>query len=290
ADFNQEGVMGLLEAYYEPQIGKYVPERRLDIEARSMPFLRSRFTTFQAYADAGIEDILGDWLPKSQMLEANCLESVVLMNRGGSFELRPLPFEAQLAPCFAVIVADYDGDGAEDVFLSQNFFALEPETSRYDAGRGLWLKGDGRGQLRSVPGPESGVLVYGEQRGAAVADFDGDGRVDLVVTQNAADTRLFRNVKAKPGLRVRLKGPAGNPSGIGAQLRLKHGAQMGPLREVHAGSGYWSQDSAVQVLGGVADADQLWVRWPGGKSFTVDLPRGATEIQVGLDGQVARIK
>src|SRR5207302_2726615 len=132
----------------------------------------------------------------------------------------------------------------------------------YDAGRGLWLKGDGHGGLRAVPGTESGVLVYGEQRGAAVADFDGDGRVDLVVTQNAAETRLFKNVRGKPGLRVRLKGPPGNPWGIGAQLRLKFGDRLGPVREIHGGSGYWSVDSPLAVLGYAEPPTQLWVRWP----------------------------
>jgi hypothetical protein len=99
-----------------------------------------------------------------------------------------------------------------------------------------------------VAGPESGVTVYGEQRGAALADYDGDGRVDLAVTQNGAETKLFRNEGAIPGLRVRLRGPLGNPSGIGAVLRLVFGQRMGPAREIHAGSGYWSQDSVVQVL------------------------------------------
>jgi hypothetical protein len=133
-------------------------------------------------------------------------------------------------------------------------------------------------------------MVYGEQRGAAVADFDGDGRVDLAVTQNAAQTRLFRNVRAKPGLRVRLKGPPGNPSGIGAQLRLKRGEHYGPMREVHGGGGYWSQDSPVQILAGADAPSQLWVRWPGGKSLVVDVPAGSAEVQVGIDGNISRVK
>ncbi len=289
-DFDQSGTLALIESYLEPEMGKYVPERRLDVTARAMPFLRARFSTYQAYADAGVEEVLGEVLSKAHSLEANWLESTVFLNRGGSLEAHAMPAEAQFAPAFAVVVADYDGDGNEDIFLSQNFFAVEPETSRYDAGRGLWLKGDGHGGLRAVPGPESGIMVYGEQRGAAVADFDGDGRVDLVVTQNAAETRLFKNLKAKPGLRVRLKGPAGNPWGIGAQIRLKHGDRLGPVREVHGGGGYWSQDSPVQVLAGAEPPAQLWVRWPGGKSFTVDVPAGAAEIQVGIDGTVTASK
>ena len=69
--------------------------------------------------------------------------------------------------------------------------------------------GTARGASEPVPGQESGIKVYGEQRGAALCDYDHDGRMDLVVTQNGDQTRLFHNVGAKPGLRVRLVGPAG---------------------------------------------------------------------------------
>jgi hypothetical protein len=114
--------------------------------------------------------------------------------------------------------------------------------------------------------------------------------VDLVVTQNAAQTRLFRNVGGKPGLRVRLKGPPGNPFGYGAQMRVKSGDHFGPVREVHGGGGYWSQDSPIQVLTGGEGALQIWVRWPGGKTSTVDVPAGAAEVQIGIDGQVTRVR
>jgi len=289
-DFTDEGVHAVMESYFEQEMKQYVPARRLESMARAMPFLRGRFETHQAFANVGVDEILRDHKSKVQHLEANWLETTVLLNRGDTFEVQALPMDAQLSPAFAPVVADYDGDGHEDVFLSQNFFAEDKETSRSDAGRGLWLRGDGQGGLRPVPGPESGVMVYGEQRAAAVADFDQDGRVDLVVTQNAAETRLFRNVRGKPGLRVRLKGPPGNPLGYGTQLRLKHGTQLGPVREVHGGGGYWSQDSPVQVLGGEAAPQQVWVRWPGGNSYTVDVPAGAAEIEIAVSGQVTRMK
>jgi hypothetical protein len=214
------------------------------------------------------------------VLQANWLESTVFLNRGSHFEPVVLPFEAQLAPAFAVCVGDLDGDGFEDIFLSQNFFDVPSETSRYDAGRGLWLRGDGHGQFQAVSGTESGLLIYGEQRGAALSDYDQDGRPDLVVTQNGAATKLFHNEAARPGLRVRLKGPPSNPEGIGAVLRLVLGNHLGAAREIHAGSGYWSQDGAVQVLATPEPPTQIEVRWPSGKKVKVQVPTGAREIEV----------
>jgi hypothetical protein len=163
------------------------------------------------------------------------------LNRGDHFDAKLLPFEAQFAPAFGICVADCDGDGREDIFLSQNFLAMQPEMPRLDGGRGLWLKGDGQGGFAAVPGQQSGVNIYGEQRGAAVSDYDGDGRVDLVVTQNGADTKLYRNARGKRGLRIRLNAGPGNPTSVGAMIRLKLGDHFGAAREIQAGSGYWSK-------------------------------------------------
>ncbi|HXD49755.1 MAG TPA: CRTAC1 family protein, partial [Gemmatimonadaceae bacterium] len=136
------------------------------------------------------------------------------------------------------------------------------------------------GHLRPMSGARSGIEVYGDQRGAAFADFDGDGRTDLAVSQNGAATRLFWNRGAKPGLRVRLRGEASNPDGIGAQMRVVYGNAMGPVREVQASSGYWSQNGAVQVLGLSRTPTAVWVRWPGGAVTRTAVPSGARELTI----------
>ena len=280
------GSLAVVRAYYDAEMKRVVPEEGLDFVARGLPFMRERFWTHRAYGEASVEEILGDWMKGARELRAGSLETMIFLNRGDHFEAKPLPAEAQWAPAFAVCVGDYDGDGNEDVFLSQNFFAMESEATRCDAGRGLWLRGDGKGNLQAVSGQESGVKVYGEQRGAALCDYDGDGRVDLVVTQNGAETKLYHNVGARPGLRVKLNGPSGNPAGIGAQLRLIFGQRAGPLRELHAGSGYWSQDSAIEVLGTPQPPTAIQIRWPGGRVTTSDIPESAKEISVDHEGKL----
>ena len=110
--------------------------------------------------------------------------------------------------------------------------------------------------------------------------------MDLAVTQNGAATRLYRNLRAKPGLRVRLEGPEGNRDAIGAAMRLQFDGKSGPLREVRAGGGYWSQDSTVQVLATPKSPTQIWVRWPGGKATTSPVPVDAREIIIRQSGEL----
>ncbi|OLD48245.1 MAG: hypothetical protein AUI63_03335 [Gemmatimonadetes bacterium 13_1_40CM_2_60_3] len=285
-EFGDGGALDLIEAEYDPDRKAIVPRRMREKVAEALPDVHGRFTTHKAFSVANMDEILGSHQAAAHEVRASTLASMVFLNRTNHFDGQLLPAEAQFAPAFSVNVGDFDGYGYEDIFLSQNFFANQPEIPRYDAGRGLLLRGDGTGQFAAVPGQESGIKVYGEQRGAAAADFDQDGRLDLVVTQNGAPTKLFRNVKAKPGLRVRLAGPPGNPDGIGAQMRLFFGERAGPVREIHGGSGYWSQDSTVMLLSVPETPSRIWVRWPGGKVTTTPIPDQVKEISVDRDGKL----
>jgi enediyne biosynthesis protein E4 len=283
-DFTGNQGVDVIEAEFDAMLGKIVPTRAKPAMEQGLPFVSARFQTYAAYDNASVADLLGDQFASASKLAAPWLGSTVFLNRKGKFEPLVLPVEAQLSPAFGICVADFDGDGNEDLFLAQNFFEVQPQAVRCDAGRGVLLRGDGHGKFESVPGQVSGLMAYGEGRGAAVCDFDEDGRVDLVVGQNGAETRLFHNRLAKPGVRVHVVGPAGNPDGVGAQVRAVFGNRRGPVREIHAGGGYWSQDAATQVLAAPAALTEIWVRWPGGKEQTVKVPAGAKEISVSQEG------
>ncbi len=280
-DWQSRGAVDLVEGYVDSITGRDLPYITRDALAEVWPGVKDRFTTRKAFGSASVGEILEEVRSKMQRITINTLESVVLLNRGDHLLVRPLPMEAQWSSVQGVIVADFDGDGVEDLFLSQNDFAVGSEKERLDAGEGLLLRGGGHAEFTVLSGLASGIHIPGSQRGAATADFDGDGRPDLVVTQNSESTCLFRNVGGRPGLRVRLNGPPGNPSGVGVLLRVGYGqGKWGPVREVHAGAGYWSQDSPVTMLGLASPPVEVSVRWPGRKALTIPVANASHELKV----------
>ena len=278
--FGAAGEEEMILARNDPRVKGLAPLTSYARMRVAVPDIVNRVKTFGAFADATVEQILGPAMRDVKRMQVVTLDHMVFMNRGNHFDAAPLPRDAQLAPSFYAGVADFNGDGAEDVFLAQNFYPTAVGTPRYDAGRGLLLAGDGHGALTAMDAQRSGILVYGDQRGAAYADYNADGRLDLVVSQNAGATRLFRNRTAKSGLRVRVKGAAGNPDGVGVQMRVVYGDRMGPVREIQAGSGYWSENGAVQVFGLSSTPTSIWVRWPGGAVSQTPVAAGAKEVVV----------
>jgi hypothetical protein len=279
-DWAGDGVIQILEAWRSGS--DWWPVHDRSWLSQGIPKIASEFKSHAEFSRATIPAILTRLgVSAAPWVGASELSSMVFLNRGSRFDALPLPMEAQKAPVFSVHVGDLDGDGLQDLLCSQNFFGTASDLTREDGGYGLVLRGRGEGTFEAWDPHVSGIRVFGEQRGAALGDFDHDGRLDVVISQNHGATRLFRNRAAVPGLRVVLKGTPGNPDGVGTELRLEDGqGRLGPMQTVGAGSGYWSQDSAVRILTRSNNAVALRVRWPNRPEQRLPLSPSQTTVEV----------
>ncbi|HAN98442.1 MAG TPA: CRTAC1 family protein [Planctomycetaceae bacterium] len=180
---------------------------------------------------------------------------------------------------FGVAWLDVDLDGRLD-FLAANGH-LEDEiakirrSQRYEQPPHLfWNAGrDAENEFVSVPaeccGDELCRPMVG--RGLAVADIDGDGDEDVILTGSGQAPRLLRNDQqlGHHWLQVRLRNRAPNRQGLGAEIRLTAGGKR-QIRTVIAARGYQSQSdpTATFGLGKGTEVESIEVRWPDGETTT----------------------
>jgi hypothetical protein len=151
-----------------------------------------KFPTFGSFAAASLNQLFGvEQLQQSLHYEADTFASVVLHNDGGGkFTMTKLPNAAQISPIKGIIVRDVDGDGHLDLVVAGNMYEVEPNTSRADAGNGLWLRGDGKGHFFPVSPAESGFVAPRDVSGLMLL---GTPAGESIVAPNVSDSlQIFR--------------------------------------------------------------------------------------------------
>ncbi|MEX2317543.1 MAG: FG-GAP-like repeat-containing protein [Pirellulales bacterium] len=284
-DFTGEGRPILIEGAYDEQ-GRLVSAQNKTALQRAIPAIETEFPTFEAFASASLEQLVGaDALKKALLVEANTVDSLILRNDGkGRFTVEPLPTLAQVSAGFGVVLTDFNGDGRTDAYLAQNSYAPRRELGRIDGGLSLLLTGDQDGRLIVVPPRESGLVVPGDAKSAVATDLNADGWPDLVLGVNDAEVLAFEN-QTTPGrrmARVRLRGTKGNPTAVGARITVRRSDGLSQTAEVAAGGGYLSQQSASQWfgLGESATIESIEVRWPNGQATKHTSPPNETTIEI----------
>ena len=163
-DFDGNGFAEQVVATYVQ--GKRHPLPLRDDLLRSIPSLKARFLEYGAYAGKTLDEVF----PPSTVTDAvthtaYTFATSLLQNDGkGNFSVVPLAAAAQVAPVYAMLPADVDGDGRLDLLLAGNFDGFKPEIGRAAASYGLLLLGDGRGALRPADATASGFFVPGQAR------------------------------------------------------------------------------------------------------------------------------
>lgn len=176
---------------------------------------------------------------------------------------------------FGVVLLDYDNDGALDMAVANGHVMDNAPLFRQGATHAqpnLLLHNDGGRRFREAGTlPTSGARNK-VSRGLMAGDYDNDGDLDLLVTNNGDRIDLLRNDggNARNAIVLDLVADRSAPDGIGARVLVTTGGRT-LVRDVKAGSSYLTQnDTRVHVgLNDAAAADRVEVHWPGGTRDTV---------------------
>jgi enediyne biosynthesis protein E4 len=173
---------------------------------------------------------------------------------------------------WAAAFVDFNNDGWDDLFVVNG--VVDSPSPEWQSN--ILYENLGNGTFKDVSAG-SGVESNQIGRSLALADVDGDGRVDFYVTNVNSPNEMLRNVynTTNGWLGMRLQGTVSNPHGVGALITVRAGNSTW-VKPVLLGSGYLSTNSKELHFGlGAAPAvDSIEVRWPSGLVQTI----GATPV------------
>ena len=177
---------------------------------------------------------------------------------------------------FGAFFFDYDNDGRLDLLVNNGH--IEPDIAKIQssqqyaqAAQLFWNTGDAECYFEPVTETQAGFDLFKPMvgRGSAFADFDGDGKLDVVLVANGGEARVLRNDGPKDKnhwvrLDLRGDGVKSNRSAIGAKVIVEAGGKKFS-RQVTSGRGYLSQSELVVSvgLGSIAKVDRVTILWPG---------------------------
>lgn len=160
---------------------------------------------------------------------------------------------------------DVNNDGLADLFVAKGNVWEMPDFAMKDPNNLLLQLPDGK---FTEVGDKAGIASMATGRGAALADFNLDGLIDLVVVNRNSGAQLWRNTTEGAGkwVEVRLAQPAPNVDGIGAWVEVRCGDRV-MRREITVGGGHASGRSGWHHFGiGGADKAELRATWPDGEA------------------------
>ena len=170
---------------------------------------------------------------------------------------------------FGLFFFDADLDGSQDLFMVNGHVANEERLRNVPYAQPpqlFWNRGDGT-FTEIIPEPQTGLDLHIIGRGAAYADYDNDGDLDLLLTTNQGPAYVLRNETVRNGnyLRVVTQGAQSNRDGIGARVRL-YTTQRRLASMVRTGGSYLSQSELALTFGLQSDEaiDRLEILWPSG--------------------------
>mgnify|MGYP001577627126 FL=1 len=188
-DFDNNGTNDVVLAkFYKDD---YVPLRGRQCTSQQMPYVADKFKDYHSFASSKLIDILPEEkVDDAIVLEIKNFESIVLINNNGTLVRKSLPNEAQISPIKASLVLDINNDGNMDIITVGNHYGVEVETTRYDAGFGTVLLGDGNNEFKFISPIKSGFYVPYDNRNIQIINQKNDNLI--LVTNNNYRLSFFK--------------------------------------------------------------------------------------------------
>nr|WP_299387855.1 VCBS repeat-containing protein [Allomuricauda sp.] len=182
-DFDGTGSLDIVLGYH--QEGQEFPLRGRECSSNQMPFIKKKFPTYHDFASASLEEVYGsENLASALHLQAQNFASTYFENTGNAqFKAYRLPILAQQTSVREILTSDFDQDGHKDIMLLGNLFGFEVETPRQDAGYGLVLLGNGKGNFKAQMPHQSGLYITGEVAAASFLQLP-DRRTGIILAKN----------------------------------------------------------------------------------------------------------
>ncbi len=242
-DYELDGRIDPLMSYYNGD-DNYLAHSRDEIISQ-INVMKSRFRNYESYATVNFEEaFLPSELADAYVVEAQNFSSSYVENLGdGSFKVNPLPIEAQFAPVKGIVVADFNHDNFEDILLTGNSYQTNVSTGRYDASKGLVLKGDGRGNFKPLTLKQSGFINDFDATGLSLLR-DKDNDLKILVANNNNLLKVFSlNQLQEQSLKIL-------PTDISGEIIYENNSKT--HKEFYFGSGYLSQSSrSIEISNGI---------------------------------------
>ncbi len=188
-DFDNNGTLDPIMTMYEGK-NNYPMAQKENI-VKQIPSLKKRYLYAKNWSEVTIEEVWSKKeLDEAVHLVAYDLETCWWENQGGKFVRHSLPRQSQASVIQGIVAEDLNGDGNVDLLMAGNKYHLEIEGGRCDAGNGVFLAGDGKGNFRWVNNLQTGFWAMREARDLAMLKGAGGKRV-FVVPNNGSGLQIF---------------------------------------------------------------------------------------------------
>ena len=249
-------------------------------------------------------DVEGYWAIVDSGFQKQYMHNALHLNQGNGFfsDVSQLAGVAKTEWSWATLLSDFDNDGNRDIYVANGYRRdlfdgdilkkqdayVNANMHKYSSGEEMFKKGfkdyieiynpikvknylfKNKGDLKFENVSDAwGLTDSTFSNGAAIADFDNDGDIDLVINNLDQEALLYENATDKKNnyIRIKLEGPEKNPDGIGAKVSLYYDGKMRQFFQQKTVRGYLSCNEPVVHfgLGQTAKVDSIVIKWPDGK-------------------------